>query len=411
MARFAEPRQRGYDARGTKLKTDFYTQVVNLSVPLMSGQVGKYTFQAGVVNLTGFAYNENAEYQRRNDGWSYANGGKVYNSEGYSLGDGGTAYYYYRKDHLGNVREVTNSTGSVVQRTQYYSSGLPWAEGLSPSTQSHKYNGKEFIEMNGYDTYDYGARLYYPAVPHLTSIDPLCEKYYSISPYVYCANNPVNLIDPDGRDWYQFENKNGTKSTIWQEGNNKTVTINDQVYNNIGTTYLAKYDWGAISYNQNSITDVYPYMPASDLSVSDKGLGFLIDREGLKLKPYNDSKGFSTVGVGHLIEKRAVTEQDKKDWAWFDTKQEAMDLLQTDLSGTYEKAVKSLVDVPLMQFQYDAIVSFTFNVGVGGLKKSNFLKELNGGNYNGQLMLNYRRPSDIIPRRKKEVNLFNNATY
>lgn len=88
-----------------------------------------------------------------------------------------------------------------------------------------------------------------------------------------------------------------------------------------------------------------------------------------------------------------------------------MDLLQTDLSGTYEKAVKSVVDVPLMQFQYDAIVSFTFNVGVGGLKKSNFLKELNGGNYNGQLMLNYRRPSDIIPRRKKEVNLFNNATY
>lgn len=129
------------------------------------------------------------------------------------------------------------------------------------------------------------------------------------------------------------------------------------------------------------------------------------------MNPYNDSKGFSTIGVGHLIEKRTVTEQDKKDWAWLDTKQEAMDLLQTDLYGTCEKAVKTLVHVPLMQFQYDAIVSVTFNVGVGGLKKSNFLKELNGGNYNGQLMLNYRRPSDIIPRRKKEMNLFNNATY
>lgn len=129
------------------------------------------------------------------------------------------------------------------------------------------------------------------------------------------------------------------------------------------------------------------------------------------MNPYNDSKGFSTIGVGHLIEKRTVTEQDKKDWAWLDTKQEAMDLLQTDLYGTYEKAVKTLVHVPLMQFQYDAIVSVTFNVGGGGLKKSNFLKELNGGNYNGQLMLNYRRPSDIIPRRKKEMNLFNNATY
>ena len=47
------------------------------------------------------------------------------------------------------------------------------------------------------------------------------------------------------------------------------------------------------------------------------------------------------------------------------------------------KSRKTLVHVPLMQFQCDAIVSFTFNVGVGGLKKSNFLKELNGGNYNG----------------------------
>jgi hypothetical protein len=97
-----------------------------------------------------------------------------------------------------------------------------------------------------------------------TTPDPLAEKYYSSSPYAYCANNPITRIDPDGCDWYEFENENGTKSTIWQGGNNKTVTINDQVYNNIGTTYLAKYDWGAISYNQNSITDVYPYMPASD---------------------------------------------------------------------------------------------------------------------------------------------------
>jgi GH24 family phage-related lysozyme (muramidase) len=112
-----------------------------------------------------------------------------------------------------------------------------------------------------------------------------------------------------------------------------------------------------------------------------------------------------------LIAKRPVIEQDKKDWAWFDTKYEAMDLAHTDLSGTFEKAVKSHVHVPLMQFQYDAIVSFTYNVGPEGLKESNFLKELNSGNYNGKLMLNYHRPSEIIPRRKKEVNLFDDAIY
>ena len=50
--------------------------------------------------------------------------------------------------------------------------------------------------------YDFGARLYDVAgVPMWTSIDPLCEKYYSMSPYNYCGGNPVNAIDPNGCDW------------------------------------------------------------------------------------------------------------------------------------------------------------------------------------------------------------------
>jgi len=62
-----------------------------------------------------------------------------------------------------------------------------------------KYNGKEFMEMHGYDTYDYGARGMYPAIMRFTTLDPLAEKYYSISSYAYCSNNPVKYIDPDGR--------------------------------------------------------------------------------------------------------------------------------------------------------------------------------------------------------------------
>lgn len=53
--------------------------------------------------------------------------------------------------------------------------------------------------MHGYDTYDYGFRGYYPAVGRFTTVDPLAEKYYGISPYVYCAGNPIMFIDPDGR--------------------------------------------------------------------------------------------------------------------------------------------------------------------------------------------------------------------
>ena len=62
------------------------------------------------------------------------------------------------------------------------------------------YKRLELDLMHGLNLYDYGARLYDPLIGQFTSIDPLCEKYYSVSPYAYCAGNPVNRIDPDGRD-------------------------------------------------------------------------------------------------------------------------------------------------------------------------------------------------------------------
>ena len=84
---------------------------------------------------------------------------------------------------------------------------MPWSEGVGASNQPYKYNGKEFVEMHGYDTYDYGARGYYPAMGRFMTVDPLAEKRPWMSPYVYCSGNHVNRIDPDGRwdfpKWYQ----------------------------------------------------------------------------------------------------------------------------------------------------------------------------------------------------------------
>lgn len=53
--------------------------------------------------------------------------------------------------------------------------------------------------MHGLDLYDYGARLYDSPLGRWHVMDPLCEKYYSVSPYAYCLNNPVKFVDPDGR--------------------------------------------------------------------------------------------------------------------------------------------------------------------------------------------------------------------
>ena len=62
----------------------------------------------------------------------------------------------------------------------------------------------------------FGARYYDPVACSWTGEDPLAEKYYGISPYTYCAGNPVNLIDSEGRDWYT---NNMTGYYTWFDGN------------------------------------------------------------------------------------------------------------------------------------------------------------------------------------------------
>ena len=111
------------------------------------------------------------------------------------------AFYYYNQDHLGNNREVVNAKGVVQQVTNYYPFGAPYADATAVkgvNLQPYKYNGKELDLMHGLNTYDYGARQHDPILCRWDRIDPLCEKYYSTSPYAYCANNPVRFIDPDG---------------------------------------------------------------------------------------------------------------------------------------------------------------------------------------------------------------------
>ena len=103
----------------------------------------------------------------------------------------------------GNVAQVTNfyPFGGVFSTTAY---------NRGDDLQPYKYNGKELDCTHGLDWYDYGARNYDVALCRWHNIDPLCEKYYHISPYVYCANNPIKFIDPTGMmygDYYNLKGK------------------------------------------------------------------------------------------------------------------------------------------------------------------------------------------------------------
>ncbi len=78
-------------------------------------------------------------------------------------------------------------------------------DNASDSEQPYKYNSKEFVEMHGYDTYDYGFRGYYPALGRFTSVDLLAEKYHNTTPYAYCGNNPINSVDLFGLDIWKVD--------------------------------------------------------------------------------------------------------------------------------------------------------------------------------------------------------------
>ena len=142
----------------------------------------------------------------------YENGvlGRVLVDGGYVTFEGATPkYHFYVQDHLGNNRAVVSQTGVVEQQTQYYPSGaIMTSISFGLSQQPYLYSGKELDRMHALDWYDFGARHYDAALLRWHTMDPLCEKYYHISPYAYCAGNPVNVINPMGMGLFRDEDGN-----------------------------------------------------------------------------------------------------------------------------------------------------------------------------------------------------------
>ena len=108
------------------------------------------------------------------------------------------------------------------------------------------------------------------------------------------------------------------------------------------------------------------------MKISQKGTAFICEFEGLKKEAYQDVVGIWTIGYGHTgpeVKKGMVI-----------TESAAVDILKKDLEK-FEKDISRLVKVPLTQNQFDALMSFVYNVGAGNLQSSTLLKLLNQGNY------------------------------
>ena len=166
-------------------------------------------------------------------------------------------------DHLGSVRSVIDGdTGAVVETNDYYPFGKrihvtapvsepvggsqyasePAVAPVAPATSVASTSSPNRWHFSGKESQsilnasipflDFGARMYNPAIARWTAADPLSEKYYGISPYVYCLGNPISIIDPNGESTWVTRGMNGTfivtdKGDPFDNDSNIYVTYED----------------------------------------------------------------------------------------------------------------------------------------------------------------------------------------
>ena len=141
---------------------------------------------------------------------------------------------------------------------------------------------------------------------------------------------------------------------------------------------------------------------------SQKGIDFIRSYESLRLKAYDDSTGVWTIGYGHtagIMPDMTITES------------QAVDYFKTDLKS-FERSVNKYVIVPIKQNMFDALVSFTFNLGAGTLKRSTLLKKLNRNDIDGAaaefdrfIYAGGKVMRGLVRRRAAEKEIFLNGNY
>ena len=106
--------------------------------------------------------------------------------------------FYYLNDHLGSARVLLDSAGLIYDHYRYRAFGEPGTSVVNTG-QPNRYTGKPYDVDGGLNLYYYGARYYDASVLRFTQIDPSRGKYSSWGPYVYTLDNPMRLVDHNGK--------------------------------------------------------------------------------------------------------------------------------------------------------------------------------------------------------------------
>lgn len=248
---------------------------INYVYDAVGTKLCKWVIEEGTVRTeyaSGFVYNNAGSGQMELQFFSQAEGyvkpvaGTDESVEGYDKDDDNPTsstykYVFQYKDHLGNVRlsysdgnldGAINPATEIIEENNYYPFGLQqsgYNTNVSPSgnalAQQWSFNGKEFSQDLQLNSYDFGARNYDPALGRWMNIDPHAENYFSISPYVSFANNPISFVDPTGRDisFWKLNNKTGEWETAtYEELDEKTQkSLEAFAKTDIGNKFLGQF--------------------------------------------------------------------------------------------------------------------------------------------------------------------------
>ena len=230
---------------------------------------------------------------------------QAHSPHAYQMSGNTPTYQFFLTDHLGSVRVVADENGSVRQVNQYYPYGdliedanmIEWM-----SDNRYRFTGKELVTETG--LYDFCARYLETSMGRFTTIDPFAEKCPSVSPYVYCAGDPVNRVDPTGMtDYFSLaglyigsdDNDNGEIRIFTpQNGSLKFTDYTDMEtlhdYDSVLFSQAVKF---SDQFSEDAALNVYKHYNTT-------GLPLELDKSGTRSMGFvNAAKPFILVNIHH----------------------------------------------------------------------------------------------------------------
>jgi RHS repeat-associated protein len=245
---------------------------------------------------------------------------------------------YYVKDRLGNVRvELTGSASNSYtwkSSTNYYPFGVEAVSGTNASASPEQFGGNELERINTMH-HDFHHRWLDQQLARFTTMDPLAELNYSISPYAYCDNNPINYIDPWGLD-------KGDKDDPCDSDGYTGPDIVITTHSGGGGGYPGGYDYNPFVSNRNFIlSDWEKYQQELERANARKPIM-------TNIEAYDESKLLLDIaeyvsGLGNTI-STTIGNLKQNELFWRDAKGNfrSTDLLKKGANGKYVRGVQGL---------------------------------------------------------------------